>query len=78
MQDLLKRLLKVIAQGILWVFILSIQWKGNPVFHYAHEVFVDNALVAAIDTELGEIWYKLAKTARITFAEPMKAETEKL
>ena len=67
MNDMLKWLLKVVFQAILWVFILSIRVEGRPVFNYANEVFVQNALVKTVDEELGDLWYRLSKTAKTTF-----------
>jgi hypothetical protein len=74
MQDLLKHIGKILGQGILWVFILSINWEGKSLYSYSHDLFVDNSMVRAIDAELAEVWFKLVKTAKVTFAEPISDE----
>ncbi len=71
MRDLLKHVGKFLGQGLMWVFLLSIRWDGKTLFSYCHDVFVDNSLVQTVDSELGEVWYKLVKTAKVTFSEPL-------
>ena len=69
MNDALKWLLKVLLHAVLWVFILSIRWDGRPVFNYANEILVQNSLVRAVDDELGDLWYRLTRTAKATYRE---------
>jgi hypothetical protein len=74
MRDIFKHLGKFLGQGLLWVFLLSIHWDGKTLYAYCYDVFVDNSLVHTVDTELGEVWYKLVKTAKVTFSEPLPEE----
>lgn len=67
MNDFLKWLLKFSLQAILWVFLLSIQVQGRPVFNHANEIFVQNTVVQTVDEELGDLWHRLTKTAEATF-----------
>jgi hypothetical protein len=68
MNDALKWLLKVALHAVLWVFLLSIKVDGRPAFTYANEVLVQNSLVRAVDDELGDLWYRLSRTAKTTFS----------
>lgn len=76
MRDLFKHLGKFLAQGLLWVFILSIHWDNKSLFSYCHDIFVDNTLVHTVDAELGEIWYKVSKTAKVTFSETIPEDVK--
>jgi hypothetical protein len=67
MREYLKKGGKLALQGAIWVFALSITWNGKMFFSYAHEILVQNRIVDAIDEELGDLWYKVSETARITF-----------
>lgn len=69
MNDLLKWVLKVSLQAVAWVFILSINVSGRPLFMHAHDTLVDNTLVHTVDEELADLWTKLSKTAQTTFSE---------
>ncbi len=69
MNDLMKWLGKTTLLMVAWVFILSINVSGRPLFYHANEVIVQNAMVAAIDEELGDLWYRLSNTASKTFNE---------
>ena len=69
MNDLMKWLGKTTLLAVVWVFILSINVRGQPLFYHANNVIVQNAMVAAIDEELGDLWYRLSKTAKTTFNE---------
>lgn len=59
MNDLLRWFSKAILSMILWVFILSIRWNDKPIYYYAHEFFVKNSLVQAVDAELAELWWRV-------------------
>ena len=68
MNDIIKWVLKVALQGILWVFLLSISVSGRPIFEHAHATLVQNAFVQTLDEELGDLWDKLSRTAAVTFS----------
>ncbi len=53
--------------AVVWVFIFSINIKGQTLFTHSNEVLVQNEIVRAIDEQIGQIWYKISETARITF-----------
>lgn len=76
MRDILRQIGKVMIQGIMWVFILSISWNGKSLYSYAYDVLVDNTLVRTLDGEFAEVWYKLVKTAKVTFSEPLPEEVK--
>lgn len=76
MRDLLRYAGKVVLQGIMWVFILSLSWNGKSLYSYSYDILVDNALVRTLDAEFAEVWYKLVKTAKVTFAEPLPEEVK--
>lgn len=76
MNDMIRMIGKVLLQMVLWVFILSISWGGRTLFERSHDVLVDNAIVAAIDQELADMWDKVTETARLTFAKPDPADQE--
>ena len=68
MNDALKWVGKVLLQGVLWVFILSIRWNGHAtIYSSASEVLVQNTLVQTIDQELADLWSRASQAARLTF-----------
>jgi hypothetical protein len=67
MNDFMKWCLKTLIGAVLWVFILSITWKGQPVFNYANEALVQNAIVRGVDEELDHLWEKLKVATRAAF-----------
>ena len=71
---LLARRIILLLLPIFWVFALSITVKGQPLFNYANEVFVQNDIVRFLDSELGELWTKISETARVTFSEMGKED----
>jgi hypothetical protein len=66
----MKWMLKVLFQMVLWVFLLSIHYDGHPLFTYANKILVQNPIVQAADEELSDLWFRLSRTARMTFREP--------
>lgn len=79
MNDTLKWIGKVLLQGILWVFVLSIKWNGHTtLFTAANDVFVQNALVDTVDQELGELWYKAKEAAKLTFNSAREGDDKSL
>lgn len=59
MNDFMKWLFKALTSMIIWVFVLSIRWDGRPIFYHANDIFVQNALVRAVDAELAELWWRV-------------------
>ena len=78
MNDLVKWLLRTAVAAVIWVFVLSIQWGGRPLFAYANETLVQNPLVRAADEELADLWQRLGKAARLTFAKATPEEPKSL
>ena len=69
MNDMLKWVGKVLLQGVLWVFILSIHLTGRgTLFTAANDLLVQNTLVQTVDEELGSLWTRLSDTAKLTFS----------
>ena len=69
MNDLIKWSVKFVGYGVFWVFVLSTQYNGQPFFYHAHKVLVENEIVQSLDAELAELWDRVYKTAKVTFAE---------
>ena len=42
---------RILLQGVIWVFVLSIRVDGQTLFHRAHEVLVNNQIVAANEAQ---------------------------
>ena len=73
-KDLLAWVLKYCLQGVMWVLILSISWKGETLFERGHNVFVDNDLVELLNEQVEDIWVKVEKVFRISIAQVIKDE----
>ncbi len=52
MRDKIKLACRLVLQGAIWVYVLSIQVGGQTLFHRAHEVLVNNQVVAAIESQI--------------------------
>ena len=76
MSDRIKRVFKVLLQGVIWIFVLSIQIEGRPIFYYLNDIMVKNSVVKGVDRELGDLWYRVSETARLTFSKPIERTTE--
>lgn len=74
MRDLIKKIVYWLIVASFWVFVLSINVQGRTVFSYANEALVQNRFVQAIDQEMGDLWFKLRETARITFQTATKKQ----
>lgn len=59
MNDFIKWMIKACISMVAWVFILSIRWNGRPIFYHANELFVQNSIVRAVDSEFAELWWRL-------------------
>lgn len=69
MNDILKWIGKNLLTAVFWVFVLSITVNGRSLFSHANGVLVQNTLVQTIDEELAELWVKIYRTAKMTFAD---------
>jgi len=67
MNDYLKWIGKTLAIAVFWVFALSITISGQPLFHYANDVLVQNSVVRSIDRQLGDFWDKAVTSVKLTF-----------
>ena len=67
MKDYLKRLGRILLHASFWIFVFSVRWDGRTLFSYGNEILVQNRIVKAIDESMGDIWYRVSETARITF-----------
>ncbi|MEY4631632.1 MAG: hypothetical protein RIQ81_1752 [Pseudomonadota bacterium] len=52
MREKLKSAGKLVLQGVVWVFVLSIQVDGRTLFSHAHGILVDNQVVAAVESQV--------------------------
>lgn len=79
MKEHLKKLGKLLLTAVVWVFVLSINVGGKPVFYHANDVLVQNELVQTIDTEVSNFFYKLKSSLVTAFQKsPDKPAKEKL
>jgi hypothetical protein len=78
MNDFVKWVGKILLHCIMWVFVLSVQWDGKSLFYYANETLVQNQLVQTVDEELGQLWSKLSRTAKMTFSESLPEEQKSM
>lgn len=74
LNDILKRFAKVSLIGIAWVFVFSFRFDGRPLYFYAHDIFIDNALVRTVDEEATAMWIKIKRTARVSMDEVKDSE----
>ena len=51
MREKLKAAVRGLLQGVIWVFVLSIRVDGRTLFHHAHDVLVNNQVVAAVEVQ---------------------------
>lgn len=64
MKNFVKWSARSLAIGVVWVFILSIDLKGEMLFHKAHEILVQNRMVQAIDQQIIGTWDQVKDMAR--------------
>lgn len=67
MKDVIKRIGKTALQGLIWVFVLSLNWNGRTLFSHANEVFVQNQVVLAADAQLADWWDQLKSVSVAAF-----------
>lgn len=67
MTAFLKWIGKVVLSAVFWVFVLSIQVQGRPLFFMAHDTLIENELVRKIDEYLVDIWVQAKETAVKTY-----------
>jgi hypothetical protein len=68
MSDRMKKVLKFVGVGVLWVYILSIRVGGSTIFHYANDILVQNQIVEAIDRQLAVAYDHAMETASNAFS----------
>lgn len=79
MDDIIKWVVKIALQCVMWVFILSITTNGTTLFDKLNHSLVQNDLVQSLDEEVADIWYKISETAKVTFNEVGREdETDKM
>lgn len=64
--------------GVLWVYIFSIQWGGEPVFNPISDALVKNIVVTSLDQDLGEFFGRLRKAVKVVLADPAQSAKERL
>lgn len=52
----IKSVLRILATGVIWVFILSLQVGEKRLFDHASELLVENPIVAFADEQFGNTW----------------------
>ncbi len=78
MRDFVRWLSKALLTGVVWVFILSIDIKDQMVFFWAHDLFVQNSLVQAVDRQIDQAWDELKDMARIALRDKEDVKSENL
>jgi len=66
MKEWLKKISRIALAMVIWVFVLSINVSGKPLFYHANDVLVQNDIVRAIDEEVSGFWTKFKMTAKAT------------
>ncbi|NRA64346.1 MAG: hypothetical protein HRU19_07670 [Pseudobacteriovorax sp.] len=67
MGSIVKWILKHTLVAAFWVFVLSIQVQGRPLFFLAHSILIDNTLVRNMDRHISELWVEITMTASETY-----------
>jgi hypothetical protein len=78
MTEVIKWICKNLVVAGFWLFILSIDYKGRPLFYTAHDVLIKNSLVQSMDQQLSEIWGRVSTTAKKTYDDLDKPENTTL
>ena len=74
----LKWLGRTFAFGVLWVFLLSIQWKNEPIFNPISDFLVKNTLVSSVDRDLADFIRRVQKAVQVAWADPSQTAKERL
>ncbi len=69
MTEIIKWIGKISITAVFWVFILSIQVQGRPLFFLAHETLIENKVVRQLDEYIVDLWGKAKETAMRTYEE---------
>jgi hypothetical protein len=67
MGDRTRKVLKFLGMGVLWVYILSIRFGQETLFHHANDILVENQIVEAIDRQLEDAFTGAVNLASGTF-----------
>ncbi len=68
-KSILKKVLRWCGILALWTFAFSININGKPVFQYANEIMVKNALVQNTGSKIIEIWDKATGYTKLALQE---------
>lgn len=63
----IKKFLRYMLIFAAWVFFLSIRIGDRTLFAHAHDLLVDNRIVAAVDAEVTDLWDRITMTARTAY-----------
>lgn len=63
----IKKFLRYMLIFAAWVFFLSIRIGDQTLFAHAHDLLVDNKIVAAVDAEVTELWDRISMTAKTAY-----------
>lgn len=59
MKNFAKWVLKSLAIGAVWVFLLSVPVRGQMLFDHAHEILIQNSVVEFLDAKANSTWEEL-------------------
>ena len=63
----IKKFLRYMLIFAAWVFFLSIRIGDRTLFAHAHDLLVDNRIVAAVDAEVTDLWTRITMTAKTAY-----------
>jgi hypothetical protein len=78
MVQALKWLAKAAGIGVVWVYILSINMNGEPVFRPLSDFFVHNKLISSIDEGLGNFAHRVNTAIKLAWSDSPKAARQHL
>jgi hypothetical protein len=74
----IKWLFKHCLMGIVWVFILSLEWHDEPIYSPLSDLLVRNSFIRDIDENLADFFEKFEKAIHIAWHEPTRNVAKKI
>lgn len=67
MSDKVKKVLRILGIGAIWVYVLSVRIGGQTIFYYANDILVQNRIVESIDHSFADAMDTIVHNAKLTF-----------
>jgi|MDTA01.1.fsa_nt_gb hypothetical protein len=77
-KDLVVWSVKLGFQMLFWLYIFSFEVGGQTLFYKARSLASESTIIAVIDEEVSDLWYKVTETAKATFAKISEDYEKKL